>query len=73
MAIGSSGVVAVVGVVSDSRSMPRANWRLERELDVDGVLDLSCWSARADFEEVIRRRVDLTHAISVSCKRAVRG
>ena len=72
MATGSSGVVVAVGVVSDSRSMPRAKQRLERELDVDGVLDLSCWSARADFEEVVRRRVDLTRAISVNCERVVR-
>ena len=42
VAMGSSGVVVAVGVVSDSRSMLMAKRRLERELDVDGVLDLSC-------------------------------
>ena len=42
MAMGSSGVAVAVGVVSDNRSMPRAKRRLEREVDVDGVLDLSC-------------------------------
>ena len=42
VAMDSSGVVVAVGVVSDSKSMPRAKRRLERELDVDGVLDLSC-------------------------------
>ena len=42
VAMDSSGVVVAVGVVSDSRSMPMAKRRLERELDVDGELDLSC-------------------------------
>ena len=72
VAMGPSGVVAVVGVVSDSKSIPRTNRHLEWELDVDGVVDLSCWSARADFEEVVSRRVDLMIAISVGCERAVR-
>ena len=64
MAMGSSGVVVAVGVVSERRSIPRAKRRLERELEVDGVLELSCWSARANFDEV-SRKVDLTHAICV--------
>ena len=61
MAIGPFGVVAAVGVVSGRRSIPRANRRLEQELDADGVFDMSCWSARADFEDVVSRRVDLNH------------
>ena len=41
MAIGPSGMVAAVDVVSERRSILRANWRLERELDANGVFDLS--------------------------------
>ena len=66
MAIGLSGVVATVSVVSERRSIPRANRRLEWELDVDGVFNLSCWSARTDFEDVVSRSVDLTHAININ-------
>ena len=64
MVMGSSGVVVAIGVVSERRSILRANRRLERELEVDGVLELSCWSARADFDDV-SRKVDLTRAICV--------
>ena len=70
--IGPSGVVVAVGVVSEKRSIPRANRRLERELEVDGVFDLSYWSVRAGFEDEVSRRVDLTRAISVDFERAVR-
>ena len=71
MAMGPSGVVVVVGVVSERRSIPRANRCLERELEVDGVLELSYWSARVDFDEV-SHRVDLTRAICVDFEIAVR-
>ena len=70
MAIGPSGMVVAVGVVRERRSMPRARRRLERELEVDGVFELSYWSAWADFDEV-SCRVDLTRAIGVDFERAV--
>ena len=73
MAIGPSGVVAAVSVVSERRSIPRAKRHLERELEVEGVLELSYGSARADFEDEVSRKVDLTLAISVELERAVRG
>ena len=67
------GIVLVVGVVSERRSILRARQRLERELEVKGVLELSCGSARADFEDEVSRKVDLTLAISVELEEAVIG
>ena len=71
--MGPFGVVSVAGVVSERRSIPRASRRLERELEVEGVLELSCGSARADFEDEVSRKVDLTLAISVELEGAVIG
>ena len=71
--MGPFGVVSVVGVVSKRRSIPRARWRLERELEVEGVLELSCGSTRADFEDEVSCKVDLTLAISVELEGAVIG
>ena len=42
MAMVSSNVAAAVGLASERRSIPRANRHLDRELDVNGVFDLSC-------------------------------
>ena len=53
MAIGPSGVIATVGVMSERRSTSRANRHLERELDVDGVFNLSYWSTQANFEDLV--------------------
>ena len=72
MAIGPSDVVAAIGVVSERRSIPRANRCLERELEVDGVLELSYRSTQADFEDEVSCRVDLTFAISVDFESSVR-
>ena len=72
MAIGSSGVAATIDLVSKRRSIPRANRRLEQELDVNGVFSLSCWSARTDFEDVVSLRVDLTRAISLNFGESIR-
>ena len=70
MAMGPFGGVAAVGVVSERRSISRASRRLERELEVVGVLELSCRSARADFEDEVSCKVYLTLAISVDGERA---
>ena len=72
MAMGPSVGVAAFGVVSERRSIPRANRRLERELEVVGVLEFSCGSARADLEDEVSRKVDLTLAISIDGERTVR-
>ena len=72
MAVDPSGIVASVGVVSERRSIPRTKRHLERELEVEGVLELSYGSARADFEDEVSCKVDLTLAIS-ELEGAVRG
>ena len=71
--MGPFGVVSVAGVVSERRSILRASRRLERELEVEGVLELSYGSALADFEDEVSRKVDLTLAISVELEGAVIG